>query len=343
MDDVAVTQQFMVHPWRRFLARCFDQFLMKSVIVSGIAIFFPSLLSEYMNLPVNKILNIALAGLLTSLLTPFSISLFGATPGKYIFGIQIRDKNFKKLPILTSLKREFLVCTKGMAFGLPIVNLFAYIINYSRLKKRGITSWDKALICNVLYRENNLKQKILYAIGMVTCTFIFVTILLPAKTNDNGSALQNKMYTAMQQLLNENKDRFNSFYAERDALGSKLEEVRPSKLRTLSELKQARKTIRLYRDYLYRHRIFLNKFNTDKTNKLTEIKITSTVFWNKYKIAKEQLEKNIAMYFETENRFLDVASMMINLIESNQGHLAIENDGFLFENTDAVETVNYSV
>lgn len=181
MDYVAVKQQFVIHPWRRFLARCFDQFLIKSVMVSGIAIFFPSLLSEYMNLPLNKILNIALAGLLASLLTPFFISLFGATPGKYIFGIQVRDKNLKKLPILTSLKREFLVCTKGMGFGLPIVSLFTYVFSYSTLKKRGTTSWDKTLICNVLYRENNLKQKILYIIGMVACIFIFVVILLPAK------------------------------------------------------------------------------------------------------------------------------------------------------------------
>jgi uncharacterized RDD family membrane protein YckC len=151
MADVIVKQQFKVHPWRRYFARCLDHFLMASVFVAGLTIFFPSLCDKYMDLA--NTLHIVLIGLFTFLLTPFFISLFGATPGKYICGIQIRDKNFKKLLILTSLKREILVYMKGMAFCFPVVDIFTHISCYSRLKKQGITSWDEVLICNVLSRE----------------------------------------------------------------------------------------------------------------------------------------------------------------------------------------------
>ena len=159
--------------------------------------------------------------------------------------------------------------------------------------------------------------------------------------NDSDADLLNKINTTLKQLLDENKEKFKAFSEERDAIDLKFKEMlSPSKLSTSSELNQARKTIRLYRDYLSRFRVFLDKLSAEKTKKLTKTVITSTAFWDKYKIGKEKSEKNWAMYFETENRLLDVVSMMINIIESNQGHLTVEKNAFLFENTDELKKYN---
>ena len=172
-----------VHPWRRYFARLLDILLMSFVFGVSLVILLPSVGDMVTDLAENKALDMILSGFFAMLLNPFFISLFGATPGKYLFGIQVRDKNTKKLSLLTALKREFLVYMKGMAFCIPFANIFTLISSHSRLKKQGNTSWDETLNCSVLYRENNLTQKILNVIGVVAYALILVAVALPDRTN----------------------------------------------------------------------------------------------------------------------------------------------------------------
>jgi uncharacterized RDD family membrane protein YckC len=179
MTDVSIEERPKVHPWRRFFARSLDIMLMGFLVDVGIAVFFPSIANILMGLVENKALGGVLSGLVAMLLSTIFISLFGSTPGKYLFGIQIRDKNTKKLSLLTALKRESLVYVKGMAFCFPIATIFTLISSHSRLKKQGNTSWDEALNCNVIYRDNNLKQKIFNVLGAALYVLLIAVLVLP--------------------------------------------------------------------------------------------------------------------------------------------------------------------
>ena len=186
-----------VHPWRRYFARLLDILLMSFVFGVSLVIFFPSVGNIVTDLAENKALDMVLSGFFAMLLNPFFISLFGSTPGKYLFGIQVRGENTRKLSLLTALKREFLVYMKGLAFCFPIANIFTLISSHSRLKKQGNTSWDEDLKCKVVYRQNNLKQKILNVIGIALYVLLIVVLVLPddSKAVSTPSLTKNKTVT----------------------------------------------------------------------------------------------------------------------------------------------------
>jgi uncharacterized RDD family membrane protein YckC len=115
---------YNVHPWRRYFARLLDMLLMGSLFYIGLVLFAPTVGAEIIQAAdKNRVLDMILTGFFAMLLNPFFISLFGSTLGKYLFGIQVRDENTRKLSLLIALKRECLVYMKGLAFCFPIALL----------------------------------------------------------------------------------------------------------------------------------------------------------------------------------------------------------------------------
>lgn len=183
-----------VHPWRRYFARLLDTLLMGVLFYILLGIFLPKLSLAIEKTEENRVLDMMLTGFFAMLLNPIVISLTGTTVGKLLFGVGIKDENNNKLPFLTALKREFLVYVKGMAFCIPIINLFTLCSSHTRLKRTGKTSWDEALKCNVTYRKDDLTQKIFNVTGIVLYIVIVALTILPDHSsasptlnNKNGS------------------------------------------------------------------------------------------------------------------------------------------------------------
>lgn len=182
-----------VHPWRRYFARLLDVLLMGTTFYFVLAIFFPKVCQEVLSIVgENKALDLMLTGFFAMLLNPILISLTGTTLGKYIFGIRVQLENSEKLSLLTALKREFLVYMKGLAFCIPLVNIFTLASSHSRLQNQGKTSWDEALNCDIIYRENNLKQKILNITGIVLYILLVLALRLLDSSSLNSEDLNNR-------------------------------------------------------------------------------------------------------------------------------------------------------
>ncbi|MDR2788637.1 MAG: RDD family protein [Candidatus Accumulibacter sp.] len=160
------------HPWRRFLARMTDYLLLAVPLMLPLMLLLFYLLfypigecpffdlmrklfgkweRHFVKLSLNHLYDvfeyriIIMAPLLAILWLPVEaacLSTFGATPGKWIFGIQVKKRDGERLPYGESLRRAFGTLMYGMAFGVPFLGLFTCAYSYHRLKKTGATAWD---------------------------------------------------------------------------------------------------------------------------------------------------------------------------------------------------------
>lgn len=181
MTEINLENPIKVHPWRRYFARILDCTLLSLLFFINLGFFFPSSMDTLIFIGGNPILDLMASGFVVMFLNSFLISFLGATPGKYIFGIQVRDEHSQELSLFTALKREFLVYIKGLALCFPIASILTLIAGYSRLKKKGETSWDKQLKCKIVYRPNNLKQIILNIIGVALYVLLLVMMYMVNK------------------------------------------------------------------------------------------------------------------------------------------------------------------
>ena len=71
------------------------------------------------------------------------LSFFGTTPGKSLFRTRLVFGRSQSIPYSLALTRSFKVWWRGLAAGLPFVNLLTLINADNSLTENSITSWDR--------------------------------------------------------------------------------------------------------------------------------------------------------------------------------------------------------
>jgi len=148
-EDEGVPQ---VRPWVRFLARRLDFGIFQVIILSSMSlavIVISRLLGkEIADITIDiPIIGIGIIGLLV--LEAFCLSVFGTTPGKWLFNTKVLTNEGKKLKFGQAMNRTVTVWIKGM--GLIIGCLITMTLSYKRLGEEGITSWDRNGGFNVIH------------------------------------------------------------------------------------------------------------------------------------------------------------------------------------------------
>jgi hypothetical protein len=167
-----------IHPWRRFFARILDMnisfFLIKIIasILFGFNVVLTIIfLDSFSAFTLTSIIILFLIFILSFVahifINAFLISRTGTSIGKYCFGISVYNTDGTFLEFEKSLKREWMVFYKGQGLWIPIINLIALIIAYFDLKDKGISSWDKELGTEILYRAIGIKHYIFVLIGII--------------------------------------------------------------------------------------------------------------------------------------------------------------------------------
>lgn len=141
------------HPWRRYFARLVDM----AVLGGPVAFVVLALLGAFTAVPVYLVADsdLLLAAVLMVATIPLEaviLAATGATPGKWLFGITVRDLEGRRLSAGAALKRSLLVFFSGMGVGIPIISLIASYLSYRRLTKVGITAWDEAVGAGVWHK-----------------------------------------------------------------------------------------------------------------------------------------------------------------------------------------------
>lgn len=168
-----ITMGFL--PWRRYFARSFDNALYFGILALAT---FALLLNENFKLPevappppVIVFLAIAailpLAGLITALL----ISQLGTTPGKFIFGIHIREPDGTRLSFRRALRREFHIWFTAYACGVPILSHFAHAIAFGYIETNHRTWWDVRTGTQASYRSAGIVQQLLWLVVILLILF----------------------------------------------------------------------------------------------------------------------------------------------------------------------------
>lgn len=157
----------IVKAWVRFFARYIDIFLFTIIL----AAFF-----EITEISISHIPEIIFGLIIVFLWVFFEsllLSTLGATFGKWLLKISLRDKSGQKLTFKTALNRSFHVWFYGMGIGLPFISLFTMIFAHGSLRKNGVTVWDKR--CNTVISHQKMGVvRILVAILLMVAAILSI-------------------------------------------------------------------------------------------------------------------------------------------------------------------------
>ena len=128
------------HPWRRFFARSLDLGIY-SVLVLTIGYYVFKI--SFSNDPLSNVLDTFFACLIMLALEPLMLSTLGTTPGKWIFGLVVRDKSGDKLCYLDGFRRTFGVFSRGLGFSIPLYNIYRQYVSYKTCEAGQVLSWDE--------------------------------------------------------------------------------------------------------------------------------------------------------------------------------------------------------
>lgn len=159
-----MTRARVCHPWRRYFARGLD-FMIYSIIWSAVRYLafrwspgtysFVSLLDTYITFGIMLIIE------------PILLATLGTTPGKWIFGLQVRGVDGRKLSFYDALSRTWMMFHYGYGYSIPFYNLYRIYQSYKICVDSGELQWDE----DNAYTIKDLKIRRIFA-------FIMANILL---------------------------------------------------------------------------------------------------------------------------------------------------------------------
>ena len=146
-------------PWRRFFARNVDAGLyglLWSMLSQWVFRINPDNFIQFMAGLAWTVACGYVGWLLTFVFEPVLLHYWGTTPGKWIFGLSVRDEDGNKLSIRTAYARLWGVFGYGNCYALPF---FDWYYNYKcyRACKEEELPWDLENGCSIVVREREVR------------------------------------------------------------------------------------------------------------------------------------------------------------------------------------------
>ena len=146
-------------PWRRYLARNVDAGLyglLWSMLSQWVFRINPDNFIQFMAGLAWTLACGYVGWLLTFVFEPVLLHYWGTTPGKWIFGLSVRDEDGEKLSIRTAYARLWGVFGYGSCYALPF---FDWYYNYKcyRACKEEELPWDLENGCSIVVREREVR------------------------------------------------------------------------------------------------------------------------------------------------------------------------------------------
>ena len=146
-------------PWRRFFARNVDAGLyglLWSMLSQWVFRINPDNFIQFMAVLAWSTACVYAGWLLTFVFEPVLLHYWGTTPGKWIFGLSVRDEDGEKLSIRTAYARLWGVFVYGSCYALPF---FEWYCNYKcyRACKEEELPWDLENGCSIVVREREVR------------------------------------------------------------------------------------------------------------------------------------------------------------------------------------------
>ncbi len=140
MELPVKVQNIVPHPWRRYFARTLDMSIYGIIVTS---FFLLVVRWDTAGDGFASLVEIAFSRLLMILIEPILLSKLGTTPGKWIFGLELRDNRGNKITYSDGLWRVFNVLKTGMGFSIPLYNIYRLIKSYNTCNDQNEMLWDQ--------------------------------------------------------------------------------------------------------------------------------------------------------------------------------------------------------
>lgn len=163
-------------PWERYFARSIDLTIILSLLVTGLYLVLPSI-----SLQLALDLYNAQPGAVALLLLPLAlfinagiIALTGNSLGKAIFAIRAEPIDGRqRFGFGGTLKREFTVWLRGLALGIPLLNLFTMVPAYRAVGSGKPAPYDVGRAAVRSYSNSQLRSALGIIFGILLYLGIF--------------------------------------------------------------------------------------------------------------------------------------------------------------------------
>ena len=162
-----------IRPWIRYWARMFDYSI--SLLVIGISGWLTSSFKIGFLLK-HQLFYYLLVVFIWTFIEAGFLSSWGYTPGKWLLGIAVRDKNGSKLTYKEAITRSLKIYWRGIGIGFPFVTFITMIVAHHRLTKFGATSWDKEGGFTVEHQKIRAMNVAIYIV-VIIIAFILLAIV----------------------------------------------------------------------------------------------------------------------------------------------------------------------
>lgn len=154
-DERDFVPQACYHPWMRYFARTLDMALYDTLINVAWLLLFRDL--GFARLRTENALIAILWGTamlaLTLALEPLWLHYWGWTPGKWLFGLKLRDKDGEKLSIEQGWERSWQLAWEGYGWNIPIWSAWRFWKNRQDALEGWNGSWNGEGACRYTKEE----------------------------------------------------------------------------------------------------------------------------------------------------------------------------------------------
>ena len=130
------------HPWRRYLARLLDHSLCVLLLNAALVL---TLRFTFGDGALNTLIQSYLAWGVQFLLEPLLLATWGTTPGKWIFGLKVRNAHGGKLTFREAAARLSALFGYGEGWSLPGYQLYRNYKSYRACDDGEVLPWDEGL------------------------------------------------------------------------------------------------------------------------------------------------------------------------------------------------------
>ncbi len=173
------TPQACYHPWMRCFARALDMALYDTAInVFWLLAFRDQSLIRFQNANLFTTILTSMALLaLTLALEPLWLHFVGWTPGKWVFGLKLRDKDGNKLPLDWAFDRSKTLAWEGYGWNLPIYSLYRFWKCRQDALEGWNGSWNSGRCLRYTKEERRFSAQIFVTARVALGATLFVSLL----------------------------------------------------------------------------------------------------------------------------------------------------------------------
>lgn len=196
------------HPWRRFFARALDMTLYSTVF----DVLWLVLLRDRSIVLTTGVLGWFLALLLlafTLAVEPLWLHFWGWTPGKWVFGLKLRDKDGEKLSITWGLDRSWRLAWEGYGWNIPLYSLWRFWKNRQDALEGWNGSWNGEHACRYTKEERRFSGWVFAGVNALCVAALFLGLRyteLPVNRGDLTVAELAQNYNYYIRLLMDGAD-----------------------------------------------------------------------------------------------------------------------------------------